>query len=391
MSFDKNFDTIHNVKIYTVALNNNNIFGNHNDWNFPKELQDKIINEKDEDWIPIDFSILDKQDDECNSNCHTDCNNTCNNEGNGKDTPTADDGALDQLKHDLQNNVLMELKDHLLYTPYTFTLSERNKSLDSYKITPYFKCICESVKNENCVYKRCKFKYSKNLFPNEADLKDGLEIMDIPSTLLETIEKRENDNERKRRLKQKQIDEFVEQRRANRSSSSTGQQQSPQLEQIQQPQQQVQQPQQQVPNNMVNIPANAFNGQFNNPVNNAVNIPAVFANNMVGTMNMLNRMRNNLIQAFPLQRPNYNGFNVNNIVFDRGLHNNQHVPINFPVNFQPINNSMVMEEDALNQQGGINGNMTSDMNQLMNTNINDELEKIDSIGRDDDTPKRKTN
>ena len=114
-------------------------------WNFPIEIQNKIRNELNSDW----------QDD-----------------------------LTDSCKRS-------KLINPYKFIPYKINSNER-------EICPFFPCICKNIKNINCISACCKFKYSKNSNVQEYRFKDGLEILDIPSTMMNTIEKRAKERLRKK-------------------------------------------------------------------------------------------------------------------------------------------------------------------------------------------------
>ena len=88
-----------------------------------------------------------------------------------------------------------ELINSDCFIPYIFKASseiKRDSNNDLiFEACPYLTCCCDDIKSSQCISVNCKFKYSKGLNVNESRFKDGLECFDIPSTLLNTIEKRE--------------------------------------------------------------------------------------------------------------------------------------------------------------------------------------------------------
>ena len=130
-------------------------------WDFPKELQDKIRNES------------------LNENSN-DLNDSLNNNLN------------------ILSNYKVCLKDDII--------NEINQNMEKrIQFCPYKSCICINIKNPNCNSPDCKYKFSKidrlNNDILESRFKDGLEILDIPSTLLCTIEKRKKDKNKNKNKK----------------------------------------------------------------------------------------------------------------------------------------------------------------------------------------------
>ena len=420
--FNNSYDEINKTRLYEVRPMFYNRVENIRGWTFPKEIQYKILNEVDEDWSLIDFSQLENGD-ECEQNP------ACPDSGDGNTVST------DALKYDLNHGIMMELTSHNKYIPYTFNLHNKADSKLCYELCPYFTCPCSNVKSEMCFSKNCKYKYSKNMFPNESKLKDGLEIMDIPSTLLETIEKRANDNERKRRMKSRRLNEAVA------SASSGSGSVSPNVQNQQQQQQQIN-PQMFV-NQMGldnNAPANGTqNGTAPNaPAQNGTNgmpgvaglnmFPPMLARNIIGTLNMLNNINNGNETRPMFLRTVYGRANMNNVTFAEGSTSsdddenneesedsdsgedtnnkgvNQHphttqqtnttqhrLPINFtatgPATQVNMNTAMTMDVDEHTQSEEI-ATANNGMSVYMNDNINTDLNEIRDIGKDD-MPKRK--
>ena len=421
--FNDSYDEMNKTRLYDVRPMFYNRVENIRGWKFPKEIQDKILNEVDEDWSVIDFSQLENGD-ECALN------------QTGPDSGDSNTVSTDALKYDLNHGITMELNNHKKYIPYTFSLNNKDESKMCYEVCPYFTCPCSNVKSEMCFSKNCKYKYSKNMFPNESKLKDGLEIMDIPSTLLETIEKRANDNERKRRMKNRRLNEEL----ANASSGSGSV--SPN---VQNPQQQRQQINPQTFVNQMgldnNAPANGTqNGTAPNaPAQNGTNgmpgvagltmFPPMLARNLIGALNMLNNINNGNETRPMFLRTTYGRANMNNITFaegsassddddsneesedsdssedtnNKGVNQHQHtiqqtattqhrLPINFtvtsPATQVNMNTAMTMDVDERNQSEEI-ATANNGMGAYMNDNINTDLDEIRDIGKDDDMPKRK--
>ena len=215
-SFLPEYDNIVCTKRYSMGPMYYRESREQSGWNFPIEIQNKILNEQDDCWedlhIPKEVELDTKpdkklnkendniQDEKDNNAAHDAIQNSTddkNNENKSMDTQDAlpiDVERLERYKLYKRYHVRMYLKDDSRFIPYTFHLKDKN----CYEVCPYFNCSCENHKIIPCFSKACKFKYSKCMFPNEARLKDGLEIMDIPSTLLETIDKRKIDNQRKK-------------------------------------------------------------------------------------------------------------------------------------------------------------------------------------------------
>lgn len=97
--------------------------------------------------------------------------------------------SMDKIKWNfdekIQNKIRNEEFNTKSFIPFTFY--DDKKKIDA---CLYFPCICDNIKNQNCHSSNCKFQFSKNSNYNESMLKDGLEIMDIPSTYLINIERK---------------------------------------------------------------------------------------------------------------------------------------------------------------------------------------------------------
>ena len=91
----------------------------------------------------------------------------------------------EKLQNKIRNENILESKEITDYIPFTFY--EQPEKIDA---SLYFPCVCDNFKSSNCHSSNCKFPFSKGSNFNESMLKDGLEIMDIPSTYLVNIEKK---------------------------------------------------------------------------------------------------------------------------------------------------------------------------------------------------------
>ena len=226
-------------------------------WTFPESIRAKILNEDDSDWRDLGYfsepdAMVEEHDNEHDSNHDnehdndkesghdsdhnnrpleketTDMSDSMHGDSkqktaDQKNTPSnSDTEDRDRIRRiDMESGIQMELDNHTDYIPYTFVIKEPAQASACCEIHPYIKCPCKNVKKESCATVNCKFKYSKNMFVSEAMLKDGLEIMDIPSTLLETIDKRAMDNERKKRKQQEKRREMLNSASASATSTDS--------------------------------------------------------------------------------------------------------------------------------------------------------------------------
>lgn len=115
------------------------------------------------------------------------------------------------------SNGVKSLMNFTTFVPYVFL--ERNLTSE---VSLSFPCICKDIKNINCISSACRYKYCKNSNNKEYRFKDGLEILDIPSTMMLTIEKRNKEKLRKKRKMEEnhtrllnQIQQYNDQHPAN--------------------------------------------------------------------------------------------------------------------------------------------------------------------------------
>lgn len=239
--FDPAYDKIYKARCYDFFPKHYNQFLDIPSWSFPESIRAKILNDEDSDWRDLGYfsdpdAMVEEHDNEhdrehdnkhnVEHNVESDKNKTLeketleNENKNESAIPSnSDTDDRDKIRRiDMENGIQMELDNHSDYIPYTFVIKEPAQASACCEIHPYIKCPCKNVKKASCATVNCKFKYSKNMFINEAMLKDGLEIMDIPSTLLETIDKRAMDNERKKRKQQEKRREMLNQ---NATASAT--------------------------------------------------------------------------------------------------------------------------------------------------------------------------
>lgn len=369
--FDKAYDEITRKKCYDFYPVHYNKLNNMTEWNFPDSLKDKIVNETDDDWKDVDYS--------------------------SDPTKMVEDTPDPKVTSDAMANIKMEMVNPDKYIPYTFKLRDTDTYSGCYEVHPYITCPCYSVKNVNCFSSCCKFKYSKNMFVNESKLKDGLEIMDIPSTLLETIDKREADNERKKRKAQERRRQELQNSRATTSTTETPNQ----LENTQQViQNGINQDYQglQNMNNVVQanipfmpyntIPYNApFNQQFNPQFNMAdlpteINpgdpVPIIFQDDpnqgFVGNFRINFDMMNMMQNIQPVNNMQQQIMNDHAVVQVE----TQDIPHDVEVDITTT------EHDHREQYV-----QTPDIGNYINRNISRDLEQINNIG--EDTPTRKCN
>ena len=93
---------------------------------------------------------------------------------------------------ELQNKIRNEKQDcdNEITNYIPFNMYDNNN--DKMDVCLYFPCICTNVKDINCHSSNCKFPFSKGSNYKESMLKDGLEIMDTPSTFLNNMERKNN-------------------------------------------------------------------------------------------------------------------------------------------------------------------------------------------------------
>lgn len=231
--FDPAYDKIYKARCYDFFPKHYNQFLDIPSWSFPESIRAKILNDEDSDWRDLGYfsdpdAMVEEHDNE--HDVENDKNKTLEKETLENETKNesvipsnSDTDDRDKIRRiDMANGIQMELDNHSDYIPYTFVIKEPAQASACCEIHPYIKCPCKNVKKASCATVNCKFKYSKNMFINEAMLKDGLEIMDIPSTLLETIDKRAMDNERKKRKQQEKRREMLNQNATASANSTSG-------------------------------------------------------------------------------------------------------------------------------------------------------------------------
>lgn len=133
-------------------------------WNFPVELQDRIRDEPDSAW-----------------------------------------NVVSPKTNVPPRNVKCQLLDPKRVVPYR--IHDENIEVEAGTAFP---CICKNLKNVNCTSAMCKFGYSKQNVQPESRFKDGLEIMDIPSTMMATMQRREKEKQRKKMKKEQRDHELAE-------------------------------------------------------------------------------------------------------------------------------------------------------------------------------------
>lgn len=231
--FDPAYDKIYKARCYDFFPKHYNQFLDIPSWSFPESIRAKILNDEDSDWRDLGYfsdpdAMVEEHDNEHdveNNKNKTLEKETLENENKNESaiSSNSDTDDRDKIRRiDMENGIQMELDNHSDYIPYTFVIKEPAQASACCEIHPYIKCPCKNVKKASCATVNCKFKYSKNMFINEAMLKDGLEIMDIPSTLLETIDKRAMDNERKKRKQQEKRREMLNQNATASANSTSG-------------------------------------------------------------------------------------------------------------------------------------------------------------------------
>lgn len=102
--------------------------------------------------------------------------------------------SIDKFKLNCEEEKIKKIREEKFINnydmPYPYILQKMEIN-DNYNTCLYFPCICNNIKNPYCISSNCKFPYSKKINLNEDRFKDGLEIMDIPSSILKNLNKKE--------------------------------------------------------------------------------------------------------------------------------------------------------------------------------------------------------
>lgn len=189
-NFLSDYDTINNnQKLYDIKPMYYSLIYKDR-WNFPSELQEMIRNEKDPDWEEsLDLMEQIKTIEE--------------NYAKGLNKM---DEEIEKLITEIPGFIKKQpncntyvLKNNKRFIPINFIDDEKTLGL-VHEVCPYLKCKCGSlgIRNPACRCSNCFFNLSKSFNVPESKFKDGLDLLDHPSTMLETIDKRERDKERKR-------------------------------------------------------------------------------------------------------------------------------------------------------------------------------------------------
>ena len=434
--FDDGYDHISSTRTYSACPMYIRREGSMASWSFPESLQNKIRNEQDPDWKEIDIPEPTEEDKAALEQYKKDrepvdpeqmyLQNLRNGvytyekykmlvehgiqdepEPEGKEKEQQD--RIKSLYEREHYNITKELDNSTHYVPYIFFLRDKKCSKDCYQACPHYKCSCDNSRSSLCSSAACKFRYAKENAPSESKLKDGLEIMDIPSTMLETIEKRQMDNERKKKKYIKQRDSMTDFYRRNNNSNNIVYINQPVQAvgntnmNIEYQRQDTHTPLQQANTMPVNTPVN-----MNMPMNMNISANrAVLERNMMNTINMLKRVvPMNMPRAIPLAirtpgtsannqaaflNTQYGAFNINNITVSNktSAHDESTSSTETPMEMDHDSDTSSKSERKDTTDTSPDIPVNESMKEFMDSNINAEMTTVQGLGEEPTIRKRK--